>query len=357
MSKFNYTQNDGKTTTVAVFLKRHLDIRSKSGLEWQALCPFHQDTSPSFSVNIRKGLYICYACGAKGNLKQLAKHFDDNEPVATSATLDEVMDRIGELTQIVYDQSRPAVGLPYGSRYTDNEFVMDYWNGKRFLSEKQIKIYDLGFDPVDNTAIIPVKDKQKRVVGLIRRTTDPNELANGVPKYRHPKGIKMSHYLYGVAEANEKFRYHAGTDYQRSVLVICEGAVDAITCNMECAIAIKKHGRTRPLALLISGVAVFGARISGEQVAAVKSLAPDFIVIATDQDRAGRLAALQIEQELSANGASGAFICNLTWDRKYGKDMAELDTVKRRELILKATGYSDNPQMISSVDWMSGLTQ
>ncbi|NBO55083.1 MAG: hypothetical protein EBU84_10945, partial [Actinobacteria bacterium] len=61
-------QSNNGNETIVRFLKRHLDIRSKSGLEWQAVCPFHEDTSPSFSVNIRKGLYICYACGAKGNM-------------------------------------------------------------------------------------------------------------------------------------------------------------------------------------------------------------------------------------------------------------------------------------------------
>ena len=34
-----------------------------------ALCPFHQDSSPSFAMNIHNGLYICYACGEKGNLR------------------------------------------------------------------------------------------------------------------------------------------------------------------------------------------------------------------------------------------------------------------------------------------------
>lgn len=30
-------------------------------------CPFHQDESPSLSVNLSAGLFHCFACGAKGN--------------------------------------------------------------------------------------------------------------------------------------------------------------------------------------------------------------------------------------------------------------------------------------------------
>lgn len=31
-------------------------------------CPFHDDTNPSFSVNLDSGAFICFACGAKGSV-------------------------------------------------------------------------------------------------------------------------------------------------------------------------------------------------------------------------------------------------------------------------------------------------
>jgi len=31
-----------------------------------ALCPFHDDRSPSLSVNVETGGFICHACGIKG---------------------------------------------------------------------------------------------------------------------------------------------------------------------------------------------------------------------------------------------------------------------------------------------------
>jgi DNA primase len=36
------------------------------GLWRSALCPFHDDTRPSFRVNTRSGAYRCMSCGAKG---------------------------------------------------------------------------------------------------------------------------------------------------------------------------------------------------------------------------------------------------------------------------------------------------
>jgi 5S rRNA maturation endonuclease (ribonuclease M5) len=37
------------------------------------LCPFHNDKTPSFSVNLNSGLWNCHGCGARGNAKQFAE--------------------------------------------------------------------------------------------------------------------------------------------------------------------------------------------------------------------------------------------------------------------------------------------
>ncbi len=31
-----------------------------------ALCPFHKESNPSFSVNLRQGKFFCFSCGARG---------------------------------------------------------------------------------------------------------------------------------------------------------------------------------------------------------------------------------------------------------------------------------------------------
>lgn len=40
----------------------------RAGREFHALCPFHKEKSPSFTVNDEKGFFHCFGCGAHGDV-------------------------------------------------------------------------------------------------------------------------------------------------------------------------------------------------------------------------------------------------------------------------------------------------
>ena len=40
---------------------------TKAGREYKACCPFHQEKTPSFTINDEKGFYHCFGCGAHGD--------------------------------------------------------------------------------------------------------------------------------------------------------------------------------------------------------------------------------------------------------------------------------------------------
>ena len=48
----------------------------KSGREYQGRCPFHDDSSPSFSVSSDKQVYHCFGCGASGGLISFVMEYD-----------------------------------------------------------------------------------------------------------------------------------------------------------------------------------------------------------------------------------------------------------------------------------------
>ena len=52
-----------------LFYKKYLpSIKQLGGGEYQAICPFHEDTTPSLSFNNQNGTYYCHGCGKKGSI-------------------------------------------------------------------------------------------------------------------------------------------------------------------------------------------------------------------------------------------------------------------------------------------------
>lgn len=55
----------------------------KTGRNYSALCPFHQEKTPSFSVNPDRQFYYCFGCGAGGNAVSFLMDFERRSFVET----------------------------------------------------------------------------------------------------------------------------------------------------------------------------------------------------------------------------------------------------------------------------------
>ena len=49
----------------------------KRGRSWEGLCPFHEEKTPSFSVDAEKGLYYCFGCHQGGDVFKFVMQLDN----------------------------------------------------------------------------------------------------------------------------------------------------------------------------------------------------------------------------------------------------------------------------------------
>ena len=64
-----------KKTSLVKYIEHNWQPLKKVGSEYKTLCPFHDDSNPSLSVNDEKGVYYCYSCKAGGNIITFIKDF------------------------------------------------------------------------------------------------------------------------------------------------------------------------------------------------------------------------------------------------------------------------------------------
>lgn len=64
-----------RSDIVAVVESYNIQLE-KAGPEYRALCPFHQERSPSFTVTPSKGRYHCFGCGANGDPIQFVQDYE-----------------------------------------------------------------------------------------------------------------------------------------------------------------------------------------------------------------------------------------------------------------------------------------
>src|SRR4051812_39273714 len=59
----------------------------KHGREYQGLCPFHNEKTPSFTINDEKNFYHCFGCGAHGDAIEFVRRFERLSYVEAIETL------------------------------------------------------------------------------------------------------------------------------------------------------------------------------------------------------------------------------------------------------------------------------
>ena len=136
---------------------QHVKLK-KAGANFQGLCPFHSEKSPSFSVSPTKQFYHCFGCGAHGSAISFLMEYsglgyvDAIEDLARSAGLDVPRE---ERTANDVARQQQAMALSevmssaadwYRQQLKGNTRAVEYLKG-RGLTGEIAKRYSLGYAP------------------------------------------------------------------------------------------------------------------------------------------------------------------------------------------------------------------
>lgn len=288
----------------------------KQGKNFHACCPFHNEKTPSFTVNGEKQFYHCFGCGAHGNAIDFLMNFDrlefveSIEELATSHGLDvpyeagngpsqmerhqrqslyQLMENLNGFYQQGLQQSSAQPARDYLDRRglsaeIINHFAIGYapagWDNvlKRFgkQSEDRESLMEAGmlvsndkgrtYDRFRDRVMFPIRDKRGRVIGFGGRV-----LGNDTPKYLNSPETPIFHkgrQLYGLYEAVKNHPEPAR-------LLVVEGYMDVV--------ALAQYG-------IDYAVASLGTSTTAEHIQLLFR-SSDTVICCYDGDRAGREAA------------------------------------------------------------------
>jgi DNA primase len=138
-----------------------------------AVCPFHDDSNPSFAIDIHTGLWLCYACGEKGNFKSFLSKLGmsrDEIRFHYGKTLEELKQNAPPPP----DPSKPGVVMESNRRIPEELLGIFHRCPRSLLadgySRETLKSFGVGVDLLHKRITYPLRDLMGHLVGISGRS-------------------------------------------------------------------------------------------------------------------------------------------------------------------------------------------
>ena len=233
----------------------------------KALCPFHDDHSPSFSVQKDKQIYKCFSCGESGNvitfvqkyngitfteaLKMLADRAGIPLNVSTTRKINTKYEKLYEINDTVNKYFKANLlsneGIKAIKYLEDRKISKDIINefniglstsnklsnilSKKYSYDELVKLdicKDINgryYDTFQDRIIFPIIDENNNVIAFSGRKYTNEDLNNNtLPKYSNTKEtdiFKKSEVFYNINNAINEIK-------KKREIVITEGFMDTI---------------------------------------------------------------------------------------------------------------------------------
>lgn len=298
-------------------IREYMEVKAV-GANFQALCPFHREKTPSFVISPEKQIWHCFGCGKGGDIFSFVM---DMDKLDFKEALEILAQRAGVSLSPQFERQHSKkrrilsllkTATDYYARFLNQEkegqIARDYLL-KRGLNRETISAWNIGYSPDSWDDIIkflkeqsfnddeifraglsvkkeernnyynrfrgrimfPIKDQNGQVLGFSARIAPHMEEKNQMGKYINSPQTEVydkSRVLFGLDQAKEAIK-----ELEYSIFV--EGQMDVIICHQ---FGIKNV------------VASSGTSLSSDQLKTIKKFS-NKIAFAFDMDKAGQLAA------------------------------------------------------------------
>jgi len=263
-------------TDIVALIDSRIPLK-RSGRGFTARCPFHEEKTPSFSVNPEKQFYHCFGCGAHGtaisflmaydrlsfpeSVESLARSIGAEVPrEAGSAPISNDLYHVLERVSSTYHEAL--------LKSPSAQLAREYLKG-RGINLESITKFQIGYSPIQikdqfsNRITFPIRDRRGRVLGFGARA-----IGGKYPKYLNSPESSIFH------KGNEVYGQWNQHGRQERVLVV-EGYLDVVS--------LEQYG-------IQGAVATLGTSVSKTQLDKMSRLANQ-VVFCFDGDKAGQEAA------------------------------------------------------------------
>ncbi len=318
---------------IAEVISSYLPLKP-AGTRFKALCPFHKEKTPSFTVSPDRQIYHCFGCDAGGDVIRFIQEY---EKVDFMIALKMLADRAG--VELDFEESagggvdkRQLFRIHDGVAQLYHRILLEHESGAagraylatRALQEQTVKDFQIGFAPDRFDALekwaaqkkiplelmeqaglmiksdkrsgyydrfrkrlmFPIRDEAGRVIGFSGRLIDPEDRGGKYVNSPETPLFHKSRVLFAIDKARRAMA-------ESRTAIVCEGQLDAIRCHE---------------AGIHNVVASQGTALTSDHARMVRRYA-DEVVLVLDADAAGQKAALRsseafVAEELSVRVAS-----------------------------------------------------
>jgi DNA primase len=317
-----------ESTDLVELVREQVPALKKAGRNFQARCPFHQERTPSFSVNREMGVFKCFGCGVGGDafkfvmLTEGMTYPEAIHKLAARVNIPIEEERAENVTaeakerQTLYQLMNEAAAFYHRHlmESADAKPVLKYLQ-ERGLSAESLEKFQIGFAPASGSALRDAAQRKGwssellEKAGLLRRKENSGNTfdnfwnrimfpiwdsqghviafggraqGDAMPKYINSPETPIyskSRHLYGLFQGLATLR-------KAREAVILEGYMDVAVCH--------QFGFAR-------AVATLGTALTTEHLRVLRRYA-DTVILVFDPDAAGAMATLRGGEMLVADG-------------------------------------------------------